>query len=96
MDMIRFNDFYLRLYRANLEQDGKALLGEFYALWREAETSGVEADTLVGGAKNCLHRAASTDLFVLAACEWIGDKGHHRLSKALVHEVSVEYLQYPS
>lgn len=95
MDMIRFNDFYLRLYGANLEQDGQALLGEFYALWREAETSGVEADTLLDDAKNCLQRVASTDLFVLAACEWIGDKGHHRLSKALVHEVSVQYLQHP-
>lgn len=95
MDMIRFNDFYLRLYRANLEQDGQALLGEFYALWREAETSGVAADTLVDGTKNCLHRVASTDLFAQAACEWIGDKGHHRLSKALAHEVSVQYLQHP-
>ncbi|NAS61426.1 hypothetical protein CVE36_04775, partial [Pseudomonas syringae pv. actinidiae] len=27
--------------------------------------------------------------------EWIGDKGHLRLSKALVHEVSVQYLQHP-
>lgn len=52
MDMNRFNDFYLRLYRANLEQDGQALLGEFYTLWREAETSGVEANTLVDKAKN--------------------------------------------
>ena len=95
MDMIRFNDFYLRLYRANLEQDGQALLGEFYALWREAETSGVEVDTLVDEAKDCLHRFASTDLFVLAACEWIGNKGHYRLSEALVHEVSVQYLQHP-
>lgn len=95
MDMIRFNDFYLRLYRANLEQDGQALLSEFSALWREAETSGVEADTLVDEAKNCLHRFASIDFFVLAACEWIGDKGHHRLSKALAHEVSVQYFQHP-
>ncbi len=95
MDMIRFNDFYLRLYRANLKQDGQALLLELYALWREAETSGVEADTLADEARNCLHRVASTDLFVLAACEWIGDKGHLRLSKALVHEVSVQYLQHP-
>jgi len=44
MDMIRFNDFYLRLYRANLKRDGQALLDEFYVLWRDAETSGVEAD----------------------------------------------------
>lgn len=95
MDMNRFNDFYLRLYRANLEQDGQALLGEFYALWREAENSGVEADALVDEAKDCLHRVASTDLFILAACEWIGDKSHYRLSKALVHEVSVQYLQHP-
>ncbi|WP_095147000.1 hypothetical protein [Pseudomonas sp. Irchel s3b6] len=95
MDMIRFNDFYLRLYRANLHQDGQALLDEFYNLWHEAETSGVEADILVEEAKDCLHQIASTDLFVLAACEWIGDKGHHTLSRALVHEVSVKYLQHP-
>lgn len=38
MDMIRFNDFYLRLYRANLKRYGQALLDEFYALWRDAET----------------------------------------------------------
>lgn len=40
MDMMRFNDFYLRLYRADPDQDGQALLDEFYALWREAEKSG--------------------------------------------------------
>jgi len=95
MDMIRFNDFYLRLYRADLEQDGEALLGEFYALWCDAETSGVGADTLVDEAKDCLHQVASSDLFVLAACEWIGDKGNRRLSRALAHEVSVQYLQHP-
>jgi len=96
MDMTRFNDLYLRLYRANLNREGQALLGEFYALWRESETSGVNADTLVDEAKNCLHRFVSADLFVMAACEWIGDKGHHRLSKALAHEVSVQYLQHPT
>ena len=95
MDMIRFNDFYLRLYTANLQQQSQALLDEFYALWREAETSGVEADALVEEAEDCLHWVAHSDLFVLAACEWIGHKGHHRLSKALVHEVSVKYLQHP-
>jgi hypothetical protein len=95
MDMIRFNDFYLRLYKANIEQDGQTMLGEFYALWRDAETSGVKADTLTDEAKNCLHRFASTDLFVPAACEWIGNKGHYMLSRALVHEVSVQYLQHP-
>ncbi|ADR62110.1 hypothetical protein HWD96_02475 [Pseudomonas putida] len=94
MDMIRFNDFYLRLYSANLQQMGQALLDEFYTLWREAEASGVEADTLVEEAKDCLYRIASTDLFVLAACDWIGDKGHHKLSRALVHEISVKYLQH--
>ncbi|MFJ2452230.1 hypothetical protein ACIOWK_11040 [Pseudomonas protegens] len=94
MDMIRFDDFYLRLYRANLLQDGQALLDEFYALWREAETSEVAADTLEDEAKSCLHRVASTDLFVLAACKWIGDKGHQKLSKALAHEVSVQYFQH--
>jgi len=95
MDMIRFNDFYLRLYRANSHLDGQALLDEFYSIWREAETSGVEADILVEEAKDCLHQIASTDMFVLAACEWIGDKGHHKLSRALVHEVSVKYIQHP-
>lgn len=95
MDMIRFNDFYLRLYRADLQKEGQALVDEFYALWREAETSGVEAGTLVEEAKDCLHQFVASDLFVLAACEWIGHKGHHRLSRALVHEVSVQYLQHP-
>lgn len=95
MDMMRFNDFYLRLYRANHEQDGQALLEEFYALWREAEKSGVDAETLRDEAKGCLRRIATTDLFLLAACDWIGSKGHYRLSSALAHEVSVHYLQHP-
>ena len=95
MDMNRFNDLYLRLYRANLQQDGHALLDEFYGLWREAETSGVEADTLEKEANDCLNLTARGDLFVLAACGWIGDKGHYRLSCALVHEISVNYLQHP-
>lgn len=95
MDMMRFNDFYLRLYQANYEQDSQALLEEFYALWREAEQSRVDAETLREEAEGCLRRIANTDLLQLAACEWIGKKGHYRLSKALAHEVSVHYLQYP-
>lgn len=95
MDMMRFNDFYPRLYRANHEPDGQALLEEFYSMWRQAEKSGVDAETLREEAKGCLRRIATTDLFQLAACEWIGSKGHYRLSKALAHEVSVHYLQYP-
>lgn len=95
MDMMRFNDFYLRLYRANHEQDGQALLEEFYALWREAEMSEVDTETLREEAKGCLRRIATTDLFLLAACDWIGNRGHYRLSKALAHEVNVRYLQYP-
>ncbi|GAB5342436.1 hypothetical protein PFUM301598_09130 [Pseudomonas fluorescens] len=35
------------------------------------------------------------DLFLLAACEWRGKKGHFKLSKALAHEDSVHYLQHP-
>lgn len=94
MDIMRFNDLYLRLYGADLQRDGIALVSEFYALWLEAEASGMEADTLVKEADNCLRRIASTDLFVFAACDWIGNKGLLRLSKALAHEVSVHYLQH--
>lgn len=95
MDMMRFNDLYLRLYGANQEQDGQALLEEFYGLWREAEMAEVDVETLREQAKGCLRRIATTDLFLLAACYWIGTKGHYRLSKALAHEISVHYLQYP-
>ncbi len=95
MDMMRFNDFYLRLYRADPDQDGQALLEEFCALWREAEKSGVDAETLREEAKGCLRKIATPELFVWAACEWIGNKGHYRLSKALIHELSVHYLQHP-
>jgi hypothetical protein len=75
MDMMRFDDFYLRLYQTNLEQDGQALLEEFYALRREAEKSGVDAETLRDEAKGCLRRIATTGLFLLAACDRIGSKG---------------------
>lgn len=95
MDMMRFNDFYLRLYRADPDPDGQALLDEFYALWREAEKSGVDAETLREEAKVCLRKIATPDFFLRAACEWIGNKGHYRLSKALTHELSVRYLQHP-
>ena len=95
MDMMRFNDFYLRLYRADPDQDGQALLDEFYALWREAEKSGVDAETLREEAKFCLRKIATPDLLLRAAREWIGNKGHYRLSKALTHELSVRYLQHP-
>jgi len=95
MEMMRFNDFYLRLYRIDHEHDGPALLQEFYAFWREVEASGVDTDTLAEESKDCLRHIAATDLFVLAACEWIGDKGHYKLSKALTHEVNVHYLQHP-
>ncbi|WP_460066823.1 hypothetical protein [Pseudomonas sp. H1_G08] len=95
MDMMRFNDFYLRLYRADPEQDGQALLDEFYALWREAEQSGVDAETLLEEAKGCIRKIATPEWFARAACDWIGSKGHYRLSKALTHEVAVQYFQHP-
>lgn len=94
-DMTRFNDFYLRLYTGDAKQDGPSLLEEFYALWREAENSGMDAHALHEEAKGALQRIVAMDLFLLAACEWIGRKGHFRLGKALGHEVSVRYLQHP-
>lgn len=96
MDMMRFNDFYLRFYNANLEDEGEALLKEFYVLWCEAEDGGVEMDMLVEEAENCLHHIATTDLFTIAACEWIGTQAHYSISKALAHQISVRYLQHPT
>ncbi|WP_040260634.1 hypothetical protein [Pseudomonas massiliensis] len=95
MDMMRFNDFYLRLYKGDAKQDGPAILEDFYTLWREAENSGVDAEFLREEAKGVLQRIVAKDLFLLAACEWIGTKGHFKLGKALAHEVSVHYLQQP-
>lgn len=96
MDMMQFNEFYLRLYNANLQDDGEALLKEFYALWCKAVDDGVDMDTLTEEAEDCLHHIASTDLFALAACEWIGKEAHYSISKALAHQVSVRYLQRPT
>ncbi|GFZ62973.1 hypothetical protein PSE10A_54840 [Pseudomonas amygdali pv. eriobotryae] len=94
MDMMRFNDFYLRLHKGDAKHDGLAILEDFYTLWREAENSGVDADSLQEEAKGVLQRIVAKDLFLLAACEWIGEKGHFKLGKALAHEISVRYLQH--
>lgn len=64
--MMRFNDFYAK-------QDAPALLDDFYALWREAKNSGVDAESLHEKAKGVLQRIVVMDLFLLAACEWIGN-----------------------
>ncbi len=95
MDMMRFNDFYLRLYNGDAKQDGPAILEDFYTLWREAESSGVDAESLHEEAKGVLQRIVAKDLFLLAASEWIGKKGHFKLGKALAHEISIRYLQHP-
>jgi hypothetical protein len=95
MDMMRFNDFYLRLHNGDAKQDGPAILEDFYTLWREAESSGVDAESLHQETKGVLQRIVAKDLFLLAACEWIGKKGHFKLGKALAHEISIRYLQHP-
>ncbi|WP_027921756.1 hypothetical protein [Pseudomonas sp. URMO17WK12:I12] len=93
MDMMRFNDLYLRLYNESRQGNGEALLNEFYALWCEAEKGGVDRATLITEADNCLLQIADSDLFTLAACEWIGKKAHRSISKALMHQVGVRHLQ---
>lgn len=95
MDMMRFHDLYLRLYTEDLRSNGAGLLDEFHALWSEAEKSGADLDTLHDEADDCLHHIAQTTLFSLAACKWIGDLEHIGISKALLHHVSVRYLQHP-
>lgn len=96
MDLMRFNDFYLRFYNAELQTNSEALISEFYALWCEAEESGVPPDTLMEETEDCIHRIVTTDLFTLAASEWIGNKAHYSISKALAHQVSIHYLQHPT
>ncbi|MGY2337650.1 hypothetical protein ACW9HW_00165 [Pseudomonas sp. SDO5532_S415] len=93
MDMMRFNDLYLRLYNEARQGKEEALLSEFYALWCEAEEVGVDRGRLLAEANNCLLQIADSDLFTLAACEWIGKQAHHSISKALMHHLSVRHLQ---
>lgn len=95
MDMMRFHSLSHRLYSTDLQSNGEALLKEFYDLWCEAQQSGIDQQRIADEADDCLHRIATTELFTLAACEWIGKEGHYSISKALIHPVGVRYLQHP-
>ncbi|GLO56910.1 hypothetical protein JET76_27815 [Pseudomonas putida] len=94
MDMMRFHDLYLRLYTEDLQANGKELLDQFFALWSEAEESGIDLDSLNEEADDCFHRIAETRLFPLAVCKWVGELGHKGISRPLLHHVSVRYLQH--
>lgn len=94
MDLMRFNDLYRRLRTRGPESDGVPLLDEFHVIWSEAESRGIDLDTLEEATDNCLRHIATTTLFPLAACKWIGQLGHEALNEALLHHVSVRFLQH--
>ncbi|MCE0881293.1 hypothetical protein [Pseudomonas putida] len=94
MDMMRFHDLHLRLYTEDLQANGEELIDQLFALWGEAEEGGIDLETLREEADDCLHHIATTRLFPLAACKWLGELGHIEISKPLLHHVSVRYLQH--